>query len=196
MGRSTRSSRRPMSFVALVAVLAVAACGPAASTPTADGGQPTTADTTLPPDVGGGGGGEGEPTPGTSLSACELVAPADIEAALDLAPGTVAPGALEQHPSVQDPAANECRYRGDWGGLVVNATPTDGVNVFDALVSVYGDSAEAVDVYDGALWFQDNDRGYFLKGPVMVLLQFQFIEGGTPFRDPTIALGEAALAKV
>ena len=59
------------------------------------------------------------------------------------------------------------------------------------------EDAEALDFGDGALWFEDNDRGYFLKGSVMVRLQFTHVtEGGLDsFRDPTIALGEAAVAK-
>ena len=140
----------------------------------------------------------GEPTPGTALTACELIAPADIEAALSLDAGTVSEGTLKQTPTVLDPASNECRYTDEsWGGLVVMVTPTDGVNTFDAVESAFGEDAEVIDnVGDGALWFQDNDRGYFLKGSVMVLLQVQFIVDGTPFRDPTIALGEAAVAKI
>jgi hypothetical protein len=140
----------------------------------------------------------GEPTPGTALTACELVAAADIEAALSLDAGTVSEGTFKETPTVLDPASNECRYTDDsWGGLVVMLTPTDGVNTFDAVRDVFGEDAETIDdVGDGALWFQDNDRGYFLKGSVMVILQFQFIVDGTPFRDPTIALGEALVARI
>jgi hypothetical protein len=140
---------------------------------------------------------ESEPTPGTNLTACELVAPADIEAALGLAAGTVSEGTVNQTPTSLDPASNECRYDDqDWGGLVVLATPTDGVNTFDALTKAYGDSAEAIDVGDGAYWFEDNDRGYFLKGPVLVIVQFTHIADGTKFRDPSIELGKALVAKV
>jgi len=139
----------------------------------------------------------GEPTPGTSLTACELVTPADIEAALSLDPGTVSEGTLEEQPTVLDPATNECRYRDDsWGALIIHVTPTDGVNTWDALATVYGGPAESLNVGDAGLWFEDNDRGYFLKGSVLLFLQFQFIADGTPFRDPTIAIGEAAIAKI
>jgi len=139
----------------------------------------------------------GEPTPGTALTACELVSPADIEAALSFEAGTVSEGDLSQKGTVLDPASNECRYADDaWGGLVVMVTPTDGVNTFDALVGVYGEQAEALDIGDGALWFEDNDRGYFLQGSVMVILQFTFMVDGTPFREPTIALGEVLVAKI
>ena len=139
----------------------------------------------------------GEPTPGTALTACELVSPADIEAALSFEPGTVSEGELRQNGTVLDPASNECRYADDaWGGLVVMVTPTDGVNTFDAVRDVFGEDAEALDIGDGALWFEDNDRGYFLEGSVMVILQFTFMVDGTPFREPTIALGESLVAKI
>ena len=153
--------------------------------------QPSQADRTEAP-------AEVEPTPGTTLTACELVSPADIEAALGFDSGTVGDGEHEEDPSVLDPASNDCRYDDEWGGLVVAVTPTDGVNVFDALVSSFGEDAEALDIGDGALWFENNDRGYFLTGPVMVRLQFTHVtEGGLDsFRDPTIALGEAAVAKI
>ena len=156
----------------LVLTLLIAACGSAATpgnttAPSSPNGttQPTQA--TLPDETEPT---EAEPTPGTTLTACELVAPEDIEAALGLDADTVDEGEFEEDPSVLDPAANECTYNQDtWGGLVVSSTPTDGVNVFDALVSAYGEDAESIDgIGDGALWFENNDRGYFLKGPVMV----------------------------
>ena len=126
--------------------------------------------------------------------------PQDIEAALGLEAGTVGEGEFEEDPSVLDPAANECNYdQEEWGGLVVSSTPTDGVNVFDALVSAFGEDAESIDgIGDGALWFENNDRGYFLQGPVMIRLQFTYIVDNDldSFRDPTVALGEAALSKI
>jgi hypothetical protein len=184
--------RRSLS-VALATVLALAACS---SSP---GGASTSESTGAEPSGGSGSMAEtttAEPTPGTELTACELVAPADIEAALSLAAGAVGDGTLEQAPTGIDDAVNECRYEGDWGKLIVNATPTAGASVFRSLAKVYGDSAEALDVGDGGFWFEDNDRGYFLKGSVMVFMQFVFIADGTKFREPTIALGEALIAKI
>lgn len=179
---------RPALAVSLV--LLVAACGgggPAATTP---GSQPTKAPEATKP-------AEGEPTPGTALTACELVTPADIEQALDLDAGTVAAGELKQQPTSLDPAGNECRYSDEkWGGLIVSVTPTDGVNVYDALKKAYGDTAEALQVGDGAYWFENNDRGYFLKGAVLVRLQFQYIVSGMKFREPTIQIGTAAIGRV
>lgn len=139
----------------------------------------------------------GEPTPGTTLTACELVTAADIETALSLDAGTVSEGTLEEQGTVLDPATNECRYTDEtWGGLVVHVTPTDGVNTFDAVRDAFGENAETLEIGDGALWFEDNDRGYFLKGSVMAFLQFTFVVDGTPLREPTIALGEALVARI
>jgi hypothetical protein len=188
------------TFFLVSALVILAACSSAApgATPTPPAGQPTgqSTDTVGTP---GPTPAAGEPTPGTTLTACELVAPADIEAALSLDTSTVAEGELTQAGTVLDPAANQCRYDDNaWGGLVVLLTPTDGVNTFDAVNSVFGDDAEALNIGDGSLWFEDNDRGYFLKGPVLVLLQFTYIVEGdySSFRDPTIAIGQAAVDRL
>jgi hypothetical protein len=182
-----------IAFFVLVACSAAAPTGtPAAGTPT--GGQPTSQPTTT-----AGATDEGEPTPGTALSSCELVTPADIEAAVELDAGTVQPGLHKDTPTPLDPADNECRYEGDWGGLVVMVTPTNGKNTFDAVKKSFGEDAEEIaGVGDGALWFADNDRGYFVKGSVLVLLQFTHLVDTelTSFRDPTIAIGTAAVGKI
>ena len=182
---------RPTNAILGLILLLAACSSPGASeAEPSSGGAPSQAPASQPP--------SGEPTPGTALTSCELVSPADIEAALSLEAGTVSEGTFKETPTVLDPASNECRYSEEtWGGLVVMVDPIDGVNTFDAVRDVFGEDAETIDnVGDGALWFEDNDRGYFLKGSVMVLLQFQFIVDGTPFRDPTIAIGEAAIAKI
>jgi hypothetical protein len=176
-------------FLSLILLLAACSSSPGGSEAApSSGGAPSQP----------GASGAGEATPGTALTACDLVAPADIEAALSLDPGTVSEGTFKETPTVLDPASSECRYTDEsWGGLVVTLTPTDGANTFDAVRDTFGKDAETIDdVGDGALWFQDNDRGYFLKGTVMVILQFQFIVDGTPFREPTIALGETLVAKI
>ena len=182
---------RPTVVLSLILLLSACSSSPAGSEAAPSSGE-------APSEPAASQPATGEPTPGTALSGCELVTPADIEAALSLDPGTVSEGVLSQKETVLDPAANECRYADDaWGGLVVMVTPTDGVNTFDAVRDVFGEDAETIDnVGDGALWFEDNDRGYFLKGSVMVILQFTFMVDGTPFRDPTIALGEALVAKI
>jgi hypothetical protein len=187
-----------LSLAALLAVALFAACGgsnapqPSAQAPgtQAPAATPTAEETDEPI--------EGQPTPGTALTSCELVTPADIEAAVGLDAGTVDEGELDAGGTILDPAANDCTYDGEWGRLIVSVTPTDGVNVFDAVNDSFGDEAEDLGLGDGALWFEDDDRGYFLSGPVMLRLQFSFLtEGGfDSFRDPTVALGEAFLEKL
>jgi len=181
------------SRIALALTLVLAGCS-AAGPGSSSGGQPSSGGAPSQPAASQG---NGEPTPGTDLTACQLVTPADVEAALALDPGTVAEGTHREIPTVPSPGSNECRYRGDaWGGLVVTVIPEDGVNTFDAVNSAFGDAAEVIEAGDGALWFPDNDRGYFLKGAVMVLLQFTSVLTGTGFKEATEAVGRAALARI
>jgi hypothetical protein len=192
---ASRFDTRAFRSILLSTMVIAAGCGSSAATPTEQSQPAETAPANG--EESDGGAAPGDATPGTSLTACELVAPADIEAALGLDPGTVKEGTLKQAPTVLDAAANECRYDAqDWGGLVVLATPTDGVNTFNALAKVYGDSGEKLDVADGSYWFEDNDRGYFLKGSVLVIVQFTHIAGGGAFREPSIELGKALVAKI
>jgi hypothetical protein len=193
--RASPSGSNAVRSLLLSTVVIAAGCSsaPAATSQTRPPAETEGAET----DATGGDTGTAKATPGTSLTACELVAPADIEAALGLDAGTVTEGTLKQAPTTLDPAANECRYDGqDWGGLVVLATPTNGVNTFGSVAKVYGDTGEKLDVADGAYWFESSDRGYFLKGSVLVIVQFTFIAGGGKLREPSIALGKALVAKV
>lgn len=181
----------------LITVLLLAACGgtsssPAVtSTPAGTGTTlPTTAGTDVPP-------APADATPGTTLTACQLVTAGDIETALGLDSGTVSEGTLQQKGTVLDPASNECRYQDDaWGGLVVSVTPTDGANTYDAVAKTGTGGEPLAGIGDAALWFDDSDRGYFLKGSVLVLLQFSHLVDGRAFRDPTVALGTAAVARI
>ena len=194
---STRLAFAPL----LVLTLLVAACGGGTAATTGPGqstAQPTQA-AEQPEDTFEPGPAEADATPGTALTSCELVTPADIEAAVGLDAGTVDEGEFKETPDILDDYGNECRYNSDWGGLIVDVTPTDGVNTYDAVLDVFGEDAESIDgIGDGALWFEDNDRGYFIKGSVMVLLQFTHIAEGEfdSFRDPTVAVGEAAISKI
>jgi hypothetical protein len=200
MNASQLVPRVTWAALPLLVLVLVAGCG--SSTGSSPGGAAATAgaaessasvapEPTAQPDTA-------DATPGTSLTACELVAPSDIEAVLGLDPGTVAEGTLKPVPATLDPAENQCRYDDqDWGGLVVQATPTKGASTFATVVKVYGDSGEPVDgVGDGGYWFEDNDRGYFLKGSVMIIVQFVSIADGTKFREPSIELGKAFVAKI
>ncbi len=192
--------RRLAQPVALLAVLTAALVSSACtSIPPASTASIDSTPAVSPTDSGGGGGqsAAAEPTPGTSLTACELVSAADVEAVLSLEAGTVAAGTLEAAGTVLDPGVTTCTYEDQsWGGLIVSVTPTDGVNAWDALATVYTGPAESLNVGDAGLWFEDYDRGYFLKGSAFVELQFTFLVDGTPFRDPTIALGQVAVDRI
>jgi len=171
---------------ASVLLIVLAACG--SPSPSGD------ADSSAAATNGNGGGGGG--APGTDLTACELVTAADIESALNLEPGTAAAGDTRDVEG-DDPAANECSYLAQtWGGLVVIVSPTNGAADFESVVAAAGDDAESLDTGDGALWLPTVERGYFLKGTVLVIIQFIRLVEPVPFREPTIELGEAALAKL
>jgi hypothetical protein len=123
---------------------------------------------------------EAEPTPGTALTACEILTPADIEAAAHLKAGTVADGKLKEVGTVLDPAETECTYRDDaWGGVIVRLTPTDGANLFDAVTNAY-DDAERIDAGDGAFWSPDTHRAFIWKGSVTAMLQVGFVSIEAP----------------
>jgi hypothetical protein len=166
--------------VALLAACAAPAPSPGAT----DGGS------------GGTGNGGNGGAPGTSLTACELVTPTDIEAALGLDAGTAQPGEVRELEG-EDPAANECSYLAQsWGGLVVAVNPTIGAGVFDDTVAALGDRAETLDIGDGAVWVEDIERGYFLQGPVLITISVTRLVDPVPFREPTIVLGEAAVDRL
>jgi hypothetical protein len=183
---------------ALLLVLAVAAsaCGSAAnpetSTPAATDDGPTAsmpAETPAPT--------ADTPVAGTDLDACEIVTPADVAAALDLDPADVAAGELTESPTSLSPGHTECRYTGDWGGLVVNLTPEDGANLYDAARGSYADASDReVAGADGAFWSGDQGRGFFWKGAVTVMLQFSHITTGADAAGAVTAIGQAAMDKV
>jgi hypothetical protein len=182
---SPASARTSLLVVALI----VAACAsPGGGSPASNGG----------PSQGGTGDGGNGSEPGTTLTACELVTPADIEAALDLDPGAATEGRLTENPSEDHPYANGCSYLAQaWGGLKVSVLPSSGGGYYyDSVVPELGDRAEALDIGDGGLWVEDIERGYFVKGSVLVTIDIVSIAVRTPFREPTIALGEAAVAKL
>jgi hypothetical protein len=190
----------------MILAVVVAACGGSAAPPAQTPGRSAPPTVQQPTQASPGdfddvdyGPAEDDATPGTALTACELVTPGDIEAALSLEAGTVSEGTHKAKGTTLDAYVNECRYDSDeWGGLIVTVTPTDGLNTYDAVHDVFGDDAEALDVGDGGLWFPENDRGYFIKGSVLTMLQFTYLTEGEfdTFRDPTVALGEAAVSKI
>jgi hypothetical protein len=176
----TRHSLR----VLLVLSIAVTACS--SSSPSENGGPSAT-----PPAVAA------DATPGTDLTACELVSGSDIEAALELDEGTAGDGEPRPLAPGDDPAASECEWSiSDWGGLTVNVSPTTGAAAFAQASETIGDRGEALDIGDGSLWVDDIGRGYFDKGPVLILVQFLVLYGGRDKRAATIALGTAAINRL
>ncbi len=102
----------------LVACVALAACS------TADQGSASSSTgTAASRDQGDGAAG----TPGTSLTACQILRGSDIEAALDLDAGTAGDGKPKKLAPGDDPAASSCEWGiSDWGGLFGQCDPHDG----------------------------------------------------------------------
>jgi hypothetical protein len=167
---------RSLGTVVALSVVATAALG-ACGAQLADTAGPT-------------GGATAVPGP------CELVTPADIDAALALEPGTAQPGDPAAVSSA-DPAAGQCSYLSQtWGGLVVMVSPTLGVDEYESTLAAAGDRAERLEIGDGAFWLADIERGYFLKGPALVIVQITRLVDELPLREPTVKLGEAAVERL
>lgn len=141
-----------------------------------------------------------EVTPGTELSACQLVTADDIATVLgELADDTVevAEGELTENPTTLDPFGTQCRYNGDWGGLLVSLTPADGANLYDAARGSYGDASDVeIPGADSAFWSEGQHRGFFWKGAVNVMLQFTHLTVDVDWGDATSGIGAAAIAKL
>ena len=178
-------------------VALVAACGGASSGqgagPGPDTGSdsgPTSAEVTpRPTDVPFA---EADAKPGTTLNACEILTADDIATATKAE--DVADGALEAAPTVLDEHRTECTYEGDFGRIIVDLTPTDGANLYDAAVGAY-DGAELYEgIGDGAFWSDKNNRAFFWKGSVNVMLTI-FLNDADPVSTAE-ALGTLAIGKV
>jgi hypothetical protein len=137
------------------------------------------------------------PEAGTDLDACEIVTAGDIETALELDSGSVTEGELTETPTVLSPGHTDCRYSGDWGGLVVSLTPEDGANLYDAARGSYDDASDVVlTSVDGAFWSADAGRFFAWKGAVAVMLQFSHITTGADAKAANTAIAQAAMDKV
>jgi hypothetical protein len=174
-------------------VALVAACGGGASAQGPDSGsdaKPATADATpRPTDVPMA---EENAAPGTKLNACEIVTADEIASATGAA--DVADGKLEAAPTVLDEARTACTYEGEFGRIIVDLTPTDGANLYDAAIGAY-DGAELYDgIGDGAFWSDKNNRAFFWKGSVNVMLTI-FLNDADPSATAE-ELGTLAIGKV
>jgi hypothetical protein len=141
-----------------------------------------------------------EATPGTALTACEIVTSQDVSAVLADLGGetlTIPEGELKETPTVLDPYGTECRYTGDWGGVIVSLTPANGANLYDAARGSYADAQDVeTPGADSAFWSEDNDRAFFWKGSVNVMLQIGFLAVEADRADVIKAIGAAAIAKL
>jgi hypothetical protein len=182
----------------LLLSLALAACGGGTANPTTDSSPAPVAETAAPvePDASTatGGGIDGTLTPGTMLNACEIVTSDDIKMATKTTT-TVAAGTLELSPTVLSPARTECRYEGEFGGILVELTPDDGENLYDAAKGAYKDAAVMPGIGDGAFNSDDNNRAFIWKDNVTVMLTM-FVADPLTQVDVATDLGKAIVEKL
>ena len=182
----------------LLVSLAIAACGGGTANPTSDASPAPGAETAMPvePDASTatGGGIDGTLTPGTTLNACEIVTSNDIKAATK-ATTPIAAGTLEASPTVLSPGRTECTYEGAFGGIIVELTPDDGENLYDAAEGAYKDAAVMPGIGDGAFNSDDNKRAFIWKDKVTVMLTMFVAEPLTQV-DVATELGKAIVEKL
>jgi hypothetical protein len=169
-----RRSSAAIGALLLISAIVIAACGGGSTTSgTAASAVAATAavdESTAPDETAATGGGvEGNLTPGTSLNACEIVTTADVAAAFNLK-SPVAEGTLKASPTILSPGHTECRYEGEYGGVIVALTPEDGANLYDAARGAYKDAADIAGIGDGAFNSDDNHRAFVWKDKVAVML--------------------------
>src|SRR5262245_42407276 len=202
IGRDAQENRTTMtanrSFRLILAgglVALVAACGGAGSAPSQESGDGSETGTTptdatpRPTDVPFA---EADATPGTALSACEILTADDIAAATGAE--SVADGDLKDAATVLDEARTECTYEGDFGRIIVDLTPTDGANLYDAAIGAYDGAVLYDGIGDGAFWSEKNNRAFFWKGSVNVMLTI-FLNDADPAATAE-ELGSVAIGKV
>jgi hypothetical protein len=173
--------------------LVLVACG-GGGTPTVSERPQPTAQATPAAEASMGGGIEGDLTPGTDLDACEIVTAADVKAAT-ASTTDVASGTLEASPTTLSPGRTECRYEGEFGGILVALTPEDGANLYDAARGSYKDASDITGIGDGAFNSVDNDRAFIWKGKVTVMLTMS-LAGDLQQLDVATKLGKAVVAKL
>ncbi|NJD28213.1 MAG: hypothetical protein FIA92_07935 [Chloroflexi bacterium] len=177
----------------LVVSLAVAACGGGASpTQAPDGGSTPPPTTPAPTAAATDAPDPADPTPGTALNACEIITPADIEAIMKTE--GVEDGELKANPTSLSPGRTECTYGGDWGRVIVQLTPEDGANLYDAARGSYGDASDITGPWDGAFNSNQNKRAFVWKGAVTAM--FTMFPVGMAQYDFADALANAAVAKL
>jgi hypothetical protein len=169
-----RRSIVALSALLLISAIAFAACSGGSAAPA---NEATSAPVTFAPDetaapaesAATGGGVEGNLMPGTDLNACEIITSADVAAAFNLK-FPVAEGTLKANPTILSPGHTECRYEGEYGGVIVSLTPEDGANLYGAARGAYKDAADIAGIGDGAFNSDDNHRAFIWKDKVAVML--------------------------
>jgi hypothetical protein len=169
-----RRSIVALGALLLISAIAFAACSGGTAAPANDATSApsmVTPDESAAPDATAatGGGVEGNLTPGTDLDACQIVTTADVAAAFNLK-FPVAEGTLKATPTILSPGHTECRYEGEYGGVIVALTPEDGANLYDAARGAYKDAADIAGIGDGAFNSDDNHRAFIWKDKVAVML--------------------------
>ena len=131
--------------------------------------------------------------PGTALNACEILTSADLTAATKTK--DVSDGEFKSTPTTLSPGKSECTYQGDFGRIIVELTPEDGANLYDAAVGAYHDAALIDGLGDGAFYSADNNRAFIWKDRVTLMLTI-FLNGDLDATAVSTSLGQLALAKV
>ncbi|HET9521861.1 MAG TPA: hypothetical protein VFO73_12500 [Candidatus Limnocylindrales bacterium] len=190
---TTQTTLRSILLIGLLA--AITACGGAAagSTPATGEEISAPAETLAPEVIDEGIPDDAASVPGTALNACEIVTATDIAAATDV--DGVEPGEFESTPTTLSPGNSECAYKGDFGRILVDLTPEDGANLYDAAAGAYKDAAPIPGIGDGAFYSADNDRAFVWKGSVAIMFTI-FVNGDLDPADVAEKLGKLALAKV
>lgn len=182
--------RRTSSLlVAAGLALLLAACGGGTASSAPDSSAPPAPSEAAPSEAAPD---DAQPTPGTALDACGIVTPADIEAAFHA--NGVADGTLEETPTTLSPGRTECTYEGDWGRVIVELTPEDGANLYDAARGSYDDAVDITGVGDGAFNSDGNRRAFVWQGSVAVMFTLFPAEGDQ--YDIAEALAKAVVAKL
>ena len=190
-----------------VLILLVAACGGGSGSAdedmAADGDiaapmtsvTPDEADPNAPEDAGAIIYEEEVPIPGTTLNACQVVTPMDVKSAF-LATADVADGTFEANPTVLSPGRSECTYEGEFGRLIVQLTPEDGANLYDAAYGAYDGLEFIPGLGDGAFWSDKNHRGFVWQDRVTVMFTVFPASSDLTGMELTESLGAMMLEKL
>jgi hypothetical protein len=92
------------------------------------------------------------------------------------------------------PGKTECTYEGDWGRLIVELTPEDGANLYDAARGAYKDASDITGTWDGAFNSAQNHRAFVWKGAVTAM--FTMFLNEAEQLDAAESLAKALVAKL